>query len=129
MRGDIPGLERRPKKSCRRCERMVQMQAPSRPIPGSMAGAGLLGHILVSRSDDHLPLCRQHEILARMGADIPDSTLVDWCGRATKVLAPLIERIEADVMASDLLHADARRSGFLTARAATSATKGDWARA
>jgi len=94
------------KKSCRRCERMVQMPAPSRPIPGSMAGAGLLAHILVSKFDDHLPLYRQHEIFARMGADIPDSTLVDWCGRAMKVLAPLIERIEADVMASDLLHAD-----------------------
>ena len=96
----------RPKKSCRRCERMVQVPAPSRPIPGSMAGAGLLAHILVSKFDDHLPLYRQHEIFARMGADIPDSTLVDWCGRAMKVLAPLIERIEADVMASDLLHAD-----------------------
>jgi transposase len=94
------------KKSCRRCERMVQMPAPSRPIPGSMAGAGLLAHVLVSKFDDHLPLYRQHEIFARMGADIPDSTLVDWCGRAMKVLAPLIERIEADVMASDLLHAD-----------------------
>ncbi|MEQ8375739.1 MAG: IS66 family transposase [Roseibium aggregatum] len=96
----------RPKKSCRRCERMVQVPAPSRPILGSMAGAGLLAHILVSKFDDHLPLYRQHEIFARMGADIPDSTLVDWCGRAMKVLAPLIERIEADVMASDLLHAD-----------------------
>jgi transposase len=94
------------KKSCRRCERMVQVPAPSRPIPGSMAGAGLLAHILVSKFDDHLPLYRQHEIFARMGADISDSTLVDWCGRAMKVLAPLIERIEADVMASDLLHAD-----------------------
>ena len=94
------------KKSCRRCERMVQMPAPSRPIPGSMAGAGLLAHILVAKFDDHLPLYRQHEIFARMGADIPDSTLVDWCGRAMKVLQPLIERIEADVMASDLLHAD-----------------------
>ena len=94
------------KKSCRRCERMVQMPAPSRPIPGSMAGAGLLAHILVSKFDDHLPLYRQQEIFARMGADIPDSTLVDWCGRAMKVLTPLIERIEADVMASDLLHAD-----------------------
>ena len=52
------------------------------------------------------PLYRLNEIFARMGADIPDSTLVDWCGRAMKVLAPLIERIEADVMASDLLHAD-----------------------
>jgi transposase len=51
-------------------------------------------------------LYRLAEIFARMGADIPDSTMVDWCGRAMKVLAPLIERIEADVMASDLLHAE-----------------------
>ena len=94
------------KKSCRRCERMVQEPAPSRPIPGSMAGPNLLAHILVSKFDDHLPLYRQHEIFARMGADIPESTLVGWCGRAMKTLQPLIERIEADIMSSDLLHAD-----------------------
>ncbi len=41
-----------------------------------------------------------------MGADIPDSTLVDWCGRAMQVLQPLIERIETAIMGSDLLHAD-----------------------
>ena len=39
------------KKSCRRCEKMVQEPAPSRPIPGSMAGANLLAHILVSKFD------------------------------------------------------------------------------
>ena len=94
------------KKSCRRCERMVQDPAPSRPIPGSMAGPNLLAHVLVSKFDDHLPLYRQHEIFARMGADIPESTLVGWCGRAMKVLMPLIEKIEADIMGSDLLHAD-----------------------
>ncbi len=94
------------KKSCRRCERMVQEPAPSRPIPGSMAGPNLLAHVLVSKFDDHLPLYRQHEIFARMGADIPESTLVGWCGRAMKTLSPLIARIEADVMASNLLHAD-----------------------
>jgi transposase len=94
------------KKSCRCCEKMVQMPAPSRPIPGSMAGAGLLAYVLVSKFDDHLPLYRLNEIFARMGVDIPDSTLVDWCGRAMQVLQPLIERIEAAIMASDLLHAD-----------------------
>lgn len=94
------------KKSCRRCEKMVQEPAPSRPIPGSMASAGLLAYLLVSKFDDHIPLYRLNEIFARMGADIPDSTLVDWCGRAMKVLQPLTERIEAEVMASDLLHAD-----------------------
>jgi transposase len=96
----------RMKKSCRRCEKMVQDPAPSRPIPGSMAGAGLLAFVLVSKFDDHLPLYRLNEIFARMGADIPDSTLVDWCGRAMQVLQPLTLRIEAEVMGSDLLHAD-----------------------
>ncbi|UWQ44968.1 IS66 family transposase [Leisingera aquaemixtae] len=94
------------KKSCRRCERMVQEPAPSRPIPGSMAGPNLLAHVLVSKFDDHLPLYRQHEIFARMGADIPESTLVGWCGRAMNTLQPLIARIEAGIMGSDLLHAD-----------------------
>ena len=75
------------KKSCRRCEKMVQEPAPSRPIPGSMAGPNLLAHVLVSKFDDHLPLYRQHEIFARMGADIPESTLVGWCGRAMKTLS------------------------------------------
>ena len=75
---------------------MVQEPAPSRPIPGNMAGPKLLAHVLVSKLDDHLPLYRQHEILARMGADIPESTLVGWCGRAMKTLQLLIERIEAD---------------------------------
>ncbi|AEI95565.1 transposase IS66 family [Roseobacter litoralis Och 149] len=94
------------KKSCRRCEKMVQEPAPSRPFPGSMVGPNLLAHVLASKFDDHLPLYRQHEIFARMGANIPESTLVGWCGRAMKTLSLLIELIEADIMGSDLLHAD-----------------------
>ncbi|MBU1255237.1 MAG: IS66 family transposase [Alphaproteobacteria bacterium] len=94
------------KKSCRRCEKIVQAPAPSRPIPRSMAGPNLLAYVLTSKFDDHVPLYRQNEIFARMGADIPDTTLVDWCGGAMKTLTPLIEKIEAEIMASDLLHAD-----------------------
>ncbi len=41
-----------------------------------------------------------------MGPDIPESTLVGWCGRAMNTLQPLIARIEAEIMGSDLLHAD-----------------------
>ena len=96
----------RVKKSCRRCERMVQEPAPSRPIPRSMAGPNLLAYVLTSKFDDHVPLYRQNEIFARMGAEIADTTLVDWCGGAMKTLAPLIEKIEAEIMSSDLLHAD-----------------------
>jgi transposase len=96
----------RVKKSCRRCEAMVQEPAPSRPIPRSMAGPSLLAYILVSKFDDHVPLYPLNEIFARMGADIPDATMVDWCGGAMKTLSPLIEKLEADVMSSLILHAD-----------------------
>ena len=96
----------RVKKFCRRCERMVQEPAPSRPVPRSMAGPDLLACVLTSRFDAHVPLCRQNGIFARRGAGIPDTTRVDWCSGAMKTLAPLIERIAADIMASDLLHAD-----------------------
>ena len=94
------------KKSCRQCERIVQPPAPTRPIPRGMAGPGLLAHILVAKYDDHLPLYRQGEIFARHGADIPRSTLIDWCGQAIAVLRPLIERIKTNVMCTDRLHAD-----------------------
>jgi transposase len=42
------------KKSCRRCEKMVQEPAPSRPIPGSMAP---LGHVnMPCRAVDDTPI-------------------------------------------------------------------------
>lgn len=94
------------KKSCRRCEKITQPAAPSRPIPRAMVGPALLAYILVSKFDDHLPLYRQREILARMGADVPSSTLVDWCGQGIRVLAPLVARIRSEVMKTDRLHAD-----------------------
>jgi transposase len=94
------------KKSCRRCEAMVQSPAPTRPVRRGMAGPGLLAHILVSKFDDHLPLYRQGEILARLGADIPRSTLIDWCGQGVATLKPLTALIRRDVFASTRLHAD-----------------------
>ena len=94
----------RPKKSCRLCERIVQEPAPSRPIRRGMAGPALLAHVLVSKFDDHLPLYRQGEIFARMGADIPRSTLIDWCGQAVATLRALTELIRAEVMRSVRLH-------------------------
>lgn len=96
----------RQKKSCRRCERITQPDAPSRPIPRAMVGPALLAWILVSKFDDHLPLYRLREILARMGADVPSSTLIDWCGQGVRVLEPLVERIRKGVMTADRLHAD-----------------------
>ena len=71
-----------------------------------MAGPNLLAPILVSKFDDHLPLYRQHEIFERMGGDIPESTLVGWCGRARTTLSALIERIDANTLGrTDIMRA------------------------
>ena len=57
----------RPKLACGCCDRIVQAEAPSRPIERSIAGPGLLAHVLVSKYCDHLPLYRQSQIFARTG--------------------------------------------------------------
>ncbi|MGH1483821.1 MAG: IS66 family transposase [Geminicoccales bacterium] len=94
------------KKSCRRCEKIVQEPAPSTPIQRGMAGAGLLSHILVSKYDDHLPLYRQGEIFARQGIDIPRSTLIGWTGSAIAELRPIAELIRRSTLTATHLHCD-----------------------
>jgi transposase len=54
----------RPKLSCRGCAKVVQAEAPSRPIVRGIPGPGLLAHVLVAKYADHLPLYRQSEIYA-----------------------------------------------------------------
>ena len=90
----------------RRCERMVQEPAPSRLILWSMAGPNWMACVLTFKFEEHAPLYRQNEIFVPVGADSPDTTLVDWSGGAIKALAPRSEKIEAEIMSSDLLHAD-----------------------
>ena len=94
------------KKSCRRCEKIVQEPAPSTPIQRGMAGANLLSHILVSKFDDHLPLHRQGEMFARLGIDIPRSTLINWTGSAIAELRPISELIHRSTLTATHLHCD-----------------------
>lgn len=74
----------RPKYSCSRCEQIVRCAAPSRPIVRGMAGPGLLAHVLISKYGDHLPLCRQSQIYAREGMDLPRSLLAEWVGHTSR---------------------------------------------
>jgi transposase len=96
----------REKLSCRACDTVVAAPAPDHAIARGRAGAGLLAHIVVSKYDDHLPLYRQAEIFAREGVDLETSTLSGWVGATAAALAPLIDALAADVMASDTLHVD-----------------------
>ena len=96
----------RPKLSCSACQKIVQPQAPSRPIERGVAGPGLLAHVLVSKYCDHLPLYRQSQIFAREGIDLDRSTLADWVGGASALLEPLVNANGRYVLGSYKIHGD-----------------------
>jgi transposase len=96
----------RPKLSCNCCSHIVQAPAPSRPIDRGLAGPGLLAHVLVSKYADHLPLYRQAGIYERSGLDLDRSTLADWVGESSHLLAPLVDALRRYVLAASKLHAD-----------------------
>jgi transposase len=96
----------RPKLACSRCDKIVQAEAPSRPIARGLAGPGLLAHVVVSKYCDHLPLYRQEEIYAREGVELERATLADWVGGTSQLLAPLVEALRRHVMTATKLHAD-----------------------
>jgi transposase len=97
----------RPKLACRCCERIVQEPAPSRPIEKSIAGPGLLAHVMISKFLDHLPLYRQSDIYARQDIDIDRGTLADWLGKLDRLLQPLAEAAARYALAAPVkLHGD-----------------------
>ena len=96
----------RPQLACAGCDRIVQAEAPSRPIERSIAGPGLLAHVLESKYCDQLPLYRQSQIYARAGVELDRSTLAEWVGGSSRLLAPLVEALRRHVMAAGKLHAD-----------------------
>jgi transposase len=96
----------RPKYSCSACQKIVQANAPSRPIERSYAGPGLLAHVLVSKYCDHLPLYRQSQIYAREGVELDRATLADWVGGSSALLDPLVGALADYVLGTRKLHAD-----------------------
>lgn len=96
----------RPRMACACCEAFHQAALPSRPIERGRPGPGLLAHVLVSKYADHLPLYRQSQIFARERLDLDRSTLADWVGRSTALLAPLADAVGRHVLAGQAIFAD-----------------------
>jgi len=96
----------RPRFACKRCEQFSQAVLPSRPIERGRPGPGLLAHVLVSKYADHLPLYRQSQIFERDGLDLDRSTLSDWVGKTTTLLAPLADAIGKHVLKSKSIFTD-----------------------
>jgi transposase len=49
-------------------------------------------------------LYRQSEIYAREGVELVRSTLADWVGGTSRLLAPLVEELRRRVIASHKIH-------------------------
>src|SRR5271166_215949 len=96
----------RRKMVCKGCDTEIKAAMPSSPIERGKPGPGLLAHVLVSKYCDHLPLYRQEEIYARVGVELERTTLADWVGGASQLLAPLVEALRRHVMGAAKLHAD-----------------------
>lgn len=95
------------KYGCKSCEDTVVLaKMPPQTLPKSMAGPGLLSHILVSKFDDHLPIYRQAEMWQRSGVDLNRTTMGRWVMDCGSLLKPLVKLMQQDIVASDFVQGD-----------------------
>jgi transposase len=97
----------RPKYACSHChEGVVEAPAPPQAVEKSLAGEGLLAHVVVSKYVDHLPLHRLEGIFAREGLDLPRSTLCGWVADVATALTPIGDQLRREIVAADYLQTD-----------------------
>ncbi len=97
----------RPKYACRCCKDGVSAAPlPPRPIPGGIAGPGLVTEVIVSKFSDHLPLYRLEDILTRYGVYISRSTMCDWVKSTAELIRPLYDLERKLVLQSSVLWTD-----------------------
>jgi len=95
------------KYACRRCEGEVALASkPRQPIEKSIAGPGLLAHVIVSKYGDHLPLNRQEKIFKRHDVEIARSTQCDWCRQVADLAVPLYDRMGELIRQSHCVQTD-----------------------
>ena len=79
---------------------------PNMPIAKSYVGASLLTHLMVSKYIDHLPIYRQLQMLSRQKITIEDNTVNNWFKQGCKLIAPLFEAHERQVLQTQYLSVD-----------------------
>lgn len=97
----------RAKYACPQChDGVVEAPAPLQAVEKSLAGEGLLAHVVVSKYLDHLPLHRLAGIFARQGVELSRSTLCDWVAEVAMALAPIGEQLRREITAATYLQTD-----------------------
>jgi transposase len=97
----------RAKYACPHChDGVVEAPAPPQAVEKSLAGEGLLAHVVVSKYVDHLPLHRLEGIFARHGVDLSRTTLCGWVADVAAALAPIGDQLRREVTAATYLQTD-----------------------
>ena len=97
----------RAKYACPHChEGVVEAPAAPQAVEKSLAGEGLLAHVVVSKYVDHLPLHRLEGIFAREGIDLARTTLCGWVADVASALTPIGVQLRREITAAAYLQTD-----------------------
>ena len=96
----------RPRLACTCCEKIVQSEMPSRPIPKSFVGPALMAHIIACKYGYHLSLYRQSQMFENQGIEISGSLMCSWVGKITKLLERLSDAIRDHVFKGQAIFMD-----------------------
>jgi transposase len=95
------------KYACPRChDGVVAAPAPPQAVEKSLAGEGLLAHVIVSKYVDHLPLYRLERIFLRQHVDLSRTTLCGWVADVASALAPIGDQLRREITAATYLQTD-----------------------
>lgn len=95
------------KYACPRChDGVVVAPAPPQAVEKSLAGEGLLAHVVVSKYVDHLPLYRLERIFLRQDVDLSRTTLCGWVADVAAALAPIGDQLRREITAATYLQTD-----------------------
>jgi transposase len=94
--------------ACDDCDTQMQ-RAPTgdKVVAGGMYGSTLVATLVVDKYKKGMPLYRQGEEFARLGLQMPSSSMSDQIMWATELLRPLWRGLVEDVRAAHVMHLDA----------------------
>ena len=86
---------------------IITAPKPPQPIPGGIAGPGLIAEVVTNRFVDHLPYHRQERRFGRHGFSFSRQTTDAWAlDVAERWFAPLVDVLLEETLASDSLNTD-----------------------
>lgn len=101
------------KYACKNCEGVEDdgptvsiARMPEQMIPKSMATPGLLAHILTAKFADALPFYRQEKQFARIGIELPRSTMCTWAIKVSQACEILMGFMRAGILQGPVINID-----------------------